>query len=96
MDALRVDGRYALRRLRQTPVFTAVAALSLGLGIGVNSAAFGVVSSILFRPFPAEHSEELVDVYMRDAGGFEYAPMSYLDLQELRAQNEVFVDAVGA
>ena len=96
LDALRVDGRYALRRLRQTPLFTAVAALSLGLGIGVNSAAFGVVSSFLFRPFPAENAEELVDVYMRDAGGFEYAPMSYLDLQDLRDQNEVFVDAAGA
>ena len=96
IDTLRVDGRYALRRLRQTPLFTAVAALSLGLGIGVNSAAFGVVSSILFRPFPAEDPDELVDVYMRDSGGFEYAPMSYLDLEELRAQNDVFVDAAGA
>ena len=96
VDTLRVDARYALRRLRQTPLFTAVAALSLGLGIGVNSAAFGVVSSILFRPFPAENAEELVDVYMRDSGGFEYAPMSYVDLQELRAQNDVFVDVAGA
>lgn len=96
LDALRIDGRYALRRLRQTPLFTAIAALSLGLGIGVNSAAFGIVSSILFRPFPAQDAEELVDVYMRDSGGFEYAPMSYVDLQELRAQNDVFVDAAGA
>ncbi len=67
LDALLVDGRYALRRLKQTPLFTAVAALSLGLGIGANSAAFGVITSVLFRPFPAQNADELVDVYMRDS-----------------------------
>lgn len=96
LDSLRVDGRYALRRLAKTPLFTAVAALSLGLGIGANSAAFSVVSSVLFRTFPAEDPATLVDVFMRDNGGFLYAPMSWIDMKELEAQNDVFDAVIGA
>ena len=96
LDSFLIDGKYAARRLVKTPLFTAVAALSLGLGIGANSAAFSVVNSILFRTFPAEDPESLVDVFTSDSGGFEYATSSYLDLVDLRAQNDVFSDVAGA
>ncbi|MGI9625618.1 MAG: ABC transporter permease [Longimicrobiales bacterium] len=96
LDALRVDGRYAVRRLAKSPAFTLVAALSLGLGIGANSAVFSVVNAFLFRTFPATNPETLVDVFMNDSGGFEYAPMSYLDYADLSTQTDVFSDVVAA
>lgn len=96
IDVLRVDGRYALRRLVKSPVFTLVAALSLGLGIGANSAVFSIVNAVLFRTFPADNPETLVDVFMSDDGGFKYATMSYLDFTDLGAQADVFEEVIAA
>jgi predicted permease len=62
-DALRLDVAYALRQLARSPGFTAVAILTLTLGIGATTAIFSVVDGILLRPLPFEKSEQLVAVW---------------------------------
>jgi len=63
IDALRRDLRYALRALAHSPGFTAIAVLSLALGIGVNSAIFTMVSATTFPDLPYREADRLVDVH---------------------------------
>jgi predicted permease len=85
--------RYAARRLRRSPGFTAVAILTLALGIGANVAAFTVVRAVLLNPLPYPHPEQLVRVFddlrgsnSRDVG------MSAPELWDLRDRSGIFQD----
>lgn len=62
------DVRYALRLMRRNPGFTAVAVLSLALGIGANSAIFSLLYTIMLRQLPVAHPERLVEVLYKDPG----------------------------
>src|SRR4051812_4978157 len=62
------DVRYAARRLGRSPGFAVVAALSLALGIGANTAAFGVLYAVLLRPLPVRDPASLAVVQQRRAG----------------------------
>src|SRR6202790_5590350 len=62
MSMLR-DFRFAFRTLASRPAFTLVAALSLGLGIGANSAIFSLVDTLWFRPLAVPRAREIVRVF---------------------------------
>ena len=83
------DLRFALRMLVKTPGFSIVAFLAIALGIGVNTTIFGVVNSLLLRPLPVGHPEQLVQIYTMDARNGR-APNSYLNYLDFAEENEVF------
>ena len=64
-----IDVCFALRTLRKSPVFTAVAVLSLALGIGTNTAIFTLLDQVLLRLSPMEDPKQLVSLSMK---GFHY------------------------
>src|SRR5690349_19718514 len=67
LESLGGDVRYALRSLRANPGFALVAIVSLGLGIGANTAIFSLIDAVLLRPLPVREPEELVAVKMGNA-----------------------------
>jgi putative ABC transport system permease protein len=84
-DALRRDVSYGVRSLRRTPAFTAIAVLTLTLGIGANTAIFSIIEGVLLSPLPYAQPERLVQVYTRFSGfGFDRGNLSepeFLDFQ---------------
>lgn len=68
LDSLLADLRYAGRALWSTPAFTLVAVLSLGLGIGANTAIFSLINAVLLRSVPVQHPEQLVQLSMTEYG----------------------------
>jgi predicted permease len=95
MDALIKDIRYAVRWLVRSPGFAAVAILSLGLGVGVNTAMFALVDTLLLRPLPVSRPDTLVDVFTSSSDGDVHATNSYPDFLDLKTTNTVFTDMIG-
>ena len=73
------DLRYGLRMLQKNPGFTTVAVLMLSIGIGMNTGIYSIVESVLYRPIPAYHPNELVAVYTTGQNGTAYDSSSYPD-----------------
>ncbi len=83
------DFRFALRQLRKAPAFTAVALLTLGLGIGVNTAIFSVIQSVLLRGLPYPGYERLVVGWERTIDSEKF-PFSYPDVQDFAAMSRSY------
>jgi len=96
VDALGRDLRFALRMLRKSPAFTAVAILTLALGIGANTAIFSVVNAVLLRPMPYKDADRLVTIWGANrARGWGLDLVSYDDYRDWKSQNRVF-ETMGA
>ncbi|MGQ0641021.1 MAG: ABC transporter permease [Gemmatimonadaceae bacterium] len=95
IDNLRNDWRYAVRSLRRRPGFTAVAALTLAIGIGANTAIFSVVHGVLLQPLPYNDSETLVMVHKAPQLPTDVpSNMSFPDLADIR-DGSSFASVVG-
>ena len=96
VDTLLQDIRFAFRMLRKSPGFTAVAVLTLALGIGANTAIFSVVDAVLLRAFPYPNAGELVLVFNTPVKQPDaLSALSYRDFRECREQNRVFSEMAG-
>jgi putative ABC transport system permease protein len=85
------DVRYGIRALRNAPGFTAVAIVTLALGIGATTAMFTVFSAVLLRPLPFPQPEHLVRVYQtNDKAEGGIGSLSMADYRELRQDDRVF------
>jgi putative ABC transport system permease protein len=92
--AIIQDVRYAGRRLRQSPGFTAIAITIMGLGIGANTAIFSIVNAVLFKPLPYENPSELVRIFTTEDDGEMPMVSSYPDFVDFRDREDLFSGAV--
>jgi len=90
LDSLLQDARFGLRMLRKSPGFTAVAVLTLALGIGANTAIFSVVEAVLIRPLPFKNPDRLALLTEYKPGKVDRAGISYPDYVAWTEQNHVF------
>jgi putative ABC transport system permease protein len=99
-DTTSADIRFGLRTLRKRPLFTTVAVLTIGLGIGVATAMFSVVDGVLLRSVPFREPGQLFNVWMAIEGAkglpglvgrtWDKLPLSLEEYRDLQAKNTVF------
>jgi hypothetical protein len=104
MEHFWQDLRYAARTLGKSPGFLVVALLSLGLGIGANTAIFSLINAIMLRALPVDHPDRLVLLTDPGEGGVAVESqetgarsiLSYPEFEQLRAHNTIFAGMFAA
>jgi predicted permease len=87
LESAAADLRYALRQLRKSPGFTATAVVTLGLGIGVNTAIFSIVNSVLLRPLPVQDPQRIVYLTSQSKKTGAGNGFSIPDFEDIRQQS---------
>jgi predicted permease len=91
LENILQDLRYSARMLWKNPAFTFVAVLTLGLGIGANTAIFSIIDVVLFRPLPVSKPNQLVRIFNGQTRGNEgWKYLSLPEFQDYRDQSTVF------
>jgi len=89
MTGLFQDLRYALRQSLKAPGLTLAIVLTIGLGVGANTALFSVVNGVLLNPLPYPHPEQLVTLH-ESKPNFEQGSISYPNFRDWRKDNHTF------
>ena len=90
------DVRYALRMMRRGPVFTAVAVLSLALGIGANTAVFSLIDTVMLRLLPVREPRQLIELLQHYPGEPRGNHWSWRSYEYYRDHNHVFSDLIAS
>lgn len=96
MENLFRDFWYGLRMIRNNPGFSAIAVLTLAIGIGANTAIFSLVNSALLKPAPGERPDQLVGIFFGDAQGHGLSNHSYPDYVEYRKRSSEILTGLAA
>ena len=89
-DDVLQDVRYALRALCSSPGFSAIAILSLALGIGANTAIFSLINAVILKTLPVSHPEQLVELGMKTEDGLSFTNPVW---EQVRDRQDVFSGA---
>ena len=92
VESLSQDFRLAVRMLRKSPGFTAVAVITLALGIGANTVVFSALNALILRPLNVPRAESLYSIHRVSDNS---AAQSYLDYLDLRDRNRSLEDLAG-
>src|SRR2546423_15694219 len=91
MESLFSDIRYAIRNLLKRPGFTAIAVVTLALGIGANSAIFSAINALLLKPLPIPNQDRVVAIWDKNPSrGVDHNEVAFANYLDCRAQNHLF------
>src|SRR5208283_5263096 len=96
LESLLQDIRYALRTLRSSPVYTAIAIFTLALGIGANTAIFSLIDTVVLRMLPVRNPQELVQLSRQDPARGNQGDFYFTNAiwEQLRDHRDVFSSAL--